>query len=81
MVGTAFSATAVAAGIEAEVEQVEEWCEVLVKRGQFLQAQEPSALPDGTICGSYKFLHTLSCAVRADADHAAVAVASTGGRQ
>lgn len=63
VVGTAFSAATVAAGIEAQVEQVEEWCEVLAKRGQFLQAQEPSVLPDGTLCGSYKFLHTLYQAV------------------
>ena len=59
VVGVTFSAAAVAATVEAPVEQVEEWCDGLVKRGQFLQAQEPNVLPDGTICGSYQFLHAL----------------------
>jgi predicted ATPase/DNA-binding winged helix-turn-helix (wHTH) protein len=63
VVGVMFSTAAVAAGIEAPVEQVEEWCEGLAKRGQFLQAQEPRVLPDGTMCGSYKFLHPLYQAV------------------
>ena len=59
VVGVTFFATAVATGIESPVEQVEEWCDELVKRGQFLQAQEPRVLPDGTLCGSYGFLHAL----------------------
>ncbi len=63
VVGVMFAAAAVAAGTEAPVEQVEEWCDGLAKRGQFLQAQEPRELPDGTICGSYKFLHPLYQAV------------------
>ena len=63
VVGVTFSTAAVAAGIEAPVEQVEEWCEGLVQRGQFLQAQEPRTLPDGTLCGSYGFLHALQHAV------------------
>jgi DNA-binding winged helix-turn-helix (wHTH) protein/predicted ATPase len=63
VVGVTFSAAAVAAGTEAPVEQVEEWCDGLVKRGQFLQAEEPRALPDGTLCGSYHFLHALQQAV------------------
>jgi DNA-binding winged helix-turn-helix (wHTH) protein/predicted ATPase len=63
IVGVTFSSAAVAAGIEASVEQVEEWCDRLVKRGQFLQAKEPRALPDGTICGSYGFQHALQQAV------------------
>jgi len=63
VVGVTFSAAAVAAVREVSVEQVEEWCEGLVKRGQFLQAQEPRVLPDGTICGSYQFLHAMYQAV------------------
>ena len=59
VVGTTFSAAGVAAGIEASVEQIDEWCESLVMRGQFLQALEPRGLPDGTMCGSYQFLHAL----------------------
>jgi len=61
--GVTFSTTAVAAATETSAEQVEAWCEGLVKRGQFLQAQEPCVLPDGTLCGSYGFLHALQQAV------------------
>jgi predicted ATPase len=61
--GVSFSATAVAAGTEASVEQIEEWGDGLVKRSQFLQAQEPRVLPDGTLCGSYTFQHALQQAV------------------
>jgi predicted ATPase len=57
--GREFSAAAVAAGLETTVEQVEEACEGLVRRGQFLQAHGPGVLPDGTIAGRYGFLHTL----------------------
>jgi DNA-binding winged helix-turn-helix (wHTH) protein/predicted ATPase len=63
VIGATFSAAAVAAGTETPVGQVEEWCEVLVKRGQFLQAREPWVLPDGTLCGSYGFQHALQQAV------------------
>jgi len=61
--GVTFSATAVAAGTQTAVAQIEEWCEGLVKRGQFLQAQEARVLPDGTLCGSYRFQHALHQAV------------------
>ena len=61
--GVTFSTAAVAAGMEVSVEQVEEWCEGLVKRGQFLQAREPRTLPDDTLCGSYGFQHALQQAV------------------
>lgn len=63
VVGVTFSAAAVASGLEAPVEQVEEWCEGLVKRGQFLHARELRVLPDGTLCGSYGFQHALQHAV------------------
>jgi len=61
--GGTFSATAVAAGTEASVEQVEAWCNELVKRSQFLQAQEPRTLPDGALCARYGFHHALQQAV------------------
>ena len=63
IVGATFSAATVAATVEVPVEQVEEWCDKLVKRGQFLHPQEPNVLPDGTICGSYQFLHALYQAI------------------
>src|SRR5262249_8033972 len=66
VVGVTFSAAAVAAGREAPVEQVEERCGEVVKRGQFLQAQELRVLPDGNVCDSYKFLHPLYQAVLYD---------------
>jgi predicted ATPase len=61
--GVMFSAPAVAAGVEAPVGQVEKACDGLVKRGQFLQTQEPRELPNGTLCGSYGFQHALQHAV------------------
>ena len=42
--GMEFSAAAVAAGVEAETEIVEERCEGLVRRGQFLRAPGHSRL-------------------------------------
>jgi len=57
--GAEFSAAAVAAGLGAQGERVEEWGEALVRRGQFLQAQGTERLPDGTITGRYSFLHAL----------------------
>jgi len=61
--GVTFSATAVAAVTETSVEQVEASCDGLVKRSQFLQAQEPRVLPDGTLCAGYGFQHALQQAV------------------
>ncbi len=63
VVGVAFAAATVAAGLDLPVEYVEESCEGLVKRGQFLSAQEPYTLPDGTLCGRYTFQHALQQAV------------------
>jgi predicted ATPase len=54
-----FSAAAVAAGIEAEVETVEEVCERLVRRSQFLYRAGTAAWPDGTVAASYGFTHAL----------------------
>ena len=61
--GVTFATTAVAIGAEAPVARVEECCDELVKRGQFLQAREPRRLPDGTLCGTYGFSHALQRAV------------------
>jgi predicted ATPase len=57
--GESFSAAAVAAGLEAESDRVEAWCEGLARREQFLQAQELVTWPDGTIAGRYRFVHAL----------------------
>ncbi|MBI3301935.1 MAG: AAA family ATPase [Deltaproteobacteria bacterium] len=57
--GVEFSAAAVAAGLEEGAAQVEERCEELVRREQFLQARGPEEWPDGTVAGRYRFLHAL----------------------
>jgi DNA-binding winged helix-turn-helix (wHTH) protein/predicted ATPase len=57
--GTTFSAAAVAAGLDAEVVQVEEWCSNLARRRQWLQADGEQSWPDGTVAGAYRFTHAL----------------------
>jgi predicted ATPase len=59
VVGHEFSAAAVAASLETTVEQMEERCEELVRRGQFLRAVGLTTLPDGMVAGRYGFLHSL----------------------
>lgn len=56
---TEFSAAAVAAGMEAAVEEVERCCAELARRGHFLQASGTAEWPDGTVATSYQFLHAL----------------------
>jgi predicted ATPase len=57
--GAEFSAAAVAAGVGATVEEVEEECLELARREQFLQARGTSEWPDGTVAARYSFLHAL----------------------
>jgi DNA-binding winged helix-turn-helix (wHTH) protein len=57
--GATFAAAVVAAGLEAALEQVEEWCAALVQRRQFLQALGEAVWPDGTVAGRYAFQHAL----------------------
>lgn len=57
--GVEFSAAAVAAGLEAEVADVEELCAGLARHGQFLRAQGVSEWPDGTVAARYEFIHAL----------------------
>jgi DNA-binding winged helix-turn-helix (wHTH) protein/tetratricopeptide (TPR) repeat protein len=59
VVGVEFSAAAVAAGVEESLEPVEEGCEALARRGQFLRGSDVEAWPDGTLAGRYGFLHAL----------------------
>jgi predicted ATPase len=61
--GFVFSAAAVAAGVEAPLEAVEEQCAGLAREGQFLEADGVEAWPDGTVAGRYWFRHALSQAV------------------
>ena len=57
--GVEFSAAAVAAALEEEVTQVEERCERLVRREQFLRSLGIGEWPDGTVAGRYGFRHVL----------------------
>ncbi|MBI3248770.1 MAG: AAA family ATPase [Deltaproteobacteria bacterium] len=57
--GMEFSAAAVAAGLEAEEEEIEERCEGLARRGQFLRSQGLREWPDGTAAAHYSFIHSV----------------------
>jgi predicted ATPase len=55
--GAQFSAAAVAAAMEEDVVKLEERCEELARRRQFLQARRTSESQDGA--AQYRFIHTL----------------------
>lgn len=57
--GMEFSAAEVAAGLQVEVETIEEQCDKLVKKGQFLRTLGTDEWPDGTLGERYVFLHAL----------------------
>ena len=57
--GAEFSAAAVAAGVETEVDAMEEQCEALVRQEHFLRASGTAEWPDGTVAARYGFLHAL----------------------
>jgi predicted ATPase/DNA-binding winged helix-turn-helix (wHTH) protein len=57
--GVEFSAAGVAAGLAQEVESVDDWCTSLARRGQFLRTSGEQFWPDGTVAGSYRFVHAL----------------------
>lgn len=57
--GAEFSAAEVAAGAGTEIAVVEEICQELVRRGQFLRAHGSSHWPDGTVAAQYGFTHWL----------------------
>ena len=59
VVGGEFATAAVAAGLEEQTERVEEWCEGLAARGQFVRARGTETLADGTVTGRYGFVHAL----------------------
>jgi DNA-binding winged helix-turn-helix (wHTH) protein/predicted ATPase len=59
VVGGEFATAAVAAGLEEKGEHVEEWCEGLAKREQFVRVRGTETLADGTVMGRYGFLHAL----------------------
>ena len=59
VVGTDFSAAAVAAGSGQAMKTAEEACAKLAARGHFVQAAGLEEWPDGALSGRYRFLHAL----------------------
>ncbi len=59
LVGFEFGAQAVAAAIDAEVAQVEDACEGLVRSQRLLRASGTEAWPDGVVTARYAFAHAL----------------------
>jgi predicted ATPase/DNA-binding winged helix-turn-helix (wHTH) protein len=59
VVGMECSSVAISAGLEEPVEWVDEQCEALVRRHQFLSPARLVELPDGTITPRYRFSHIL----------------------
>ena len=57
--GMEFSVSAVAAGMEEGIVEVEEQCEELVRQGHFIQAAGVQEWPDGTLASQYRFVHAL----------------------
>ncbi|MGE4096522.1 MAG: hypothetical protein AB7G75_37470, partial [Candidatus Binatia bacterium] len=58
--GAEFSAASVAAGLATDdIDAVEQSCEALARRAQFLQPKGKSNWPDGTIAARYGFIHAL----------------------
>ena len=57
--GAEFPAAAIAVGLEQGLAQVEEHCEELERRHQFLRATGVSALPNGIVTARYGFIHAL----------------------
>ncbi len=59
VVGPGCSAATLAAVLQQDIELVEQRCEQLVRRKQFLQRGGVAQWPDGTVTVEYEFLHVL----------------------
>lgn len=57
--GAEFSVAAVAAGLEEDLMRMEEVCEELARRHQYLEAAGIGELPDGSVASRYRFIHAL----------------------
>ena len=57
--GAEISTAALAVGLVAEADEVEERCAKLARRGQFLRPSGMEEWPDGTLTTRYRFLHAL----------------------
>ncbi len=61
--GLDVSAAAVAAALEGDLLDVEERCDALAERQQFLRANGLCEFPDGSVSARYTFLHSLHASV------------------
>lgn len=59
VVGEQFSTAAVAAGVGVPITDIEELCDRLARRNQFLRSREAEEWPDGTVTTRYEFIHSL----------------------
>lgn len=59
VVGAEFSTAAVASALGSDLEVIDDRCEALAWRGQFLRAAGMEEWPDGTLAGRYRFVHAL----------------------
>lgn len=59
IVGMDCSAVAISAGLDEDIVKIEEVCDKLVRRHQFLFPAYLAELPDGTITPRYRFIHVL----------------------
>jgi hypothetical protein len=59
VVGVEFAVALVAVGLQQPSESIEEVCERLARKGQFIAARGIEEWPDGTLSGRYGFMHTL----------------------
>jgi predicted ATPase len=57
--GTEFSVAAVAAGLDEDLLLIEEVCEGLARRHQFLEAAGVGESPDSSVTSRYRFIHSL----------------------
>src|SRR5215468_11248134 len=59
LLGNEFTIGSVAAGLGADTATIEEFCDELTRRGQFLIAERPFVRPDGAQVARYRFTHSL----------------------
>jgi predicted ATPase len=59
VVGAEFSAAAVAAALQQEIDEVEACCARLARHEQFVAPRVAIAWPDGTVAAGFRFHHTL----------------------
>src|SRR5262249_58721831 len=62
-VGVEFSAAAVAAGLEASVDEVEQRVAALARQGNILRSRDREEGPDGTLAASFGFVYALYAGV------------------